>query len=209
MRHPDARILVFARCPRAGAVKTRMQPVLGRADTLKAYVQLLDRTQRLLAQQRQAPVEWWMAPNRYSALPSNWPQCVQIPGSLGQRMQHAVARHLPGRSSVLLIGTDSPDLHERHLARALDALADGHDACLIPAQDGGYCLLGLRQRAPTLFHGIAWGTAQVAQQTRARLRALRWHWHEQAPLADLDEARDWQAWSRRSLSNDPGAESRA
>ena len=67
-----------------------------------------------------------------------------------------------------------------------------HDAVLIPAEDGGYVLIGLRRYLPTVFEGITWSTPQVLAQTRERLRAAGASWTELAPLWDVDEPADWQ-----------------
>lgn len=61
---------------------------------------------------------------------------------------------------------------------------------LVPTEDGGYCLLGLRRYAPILFNDIPWGTELVLEQTRARLRELGWSWHELPERWDVDRPED-------------------
>ena len=56
------------------------------------------------------------------------------------------------------------------------AALNTHDAVLGPAADGGYVLIGVRRAVPVIFDGVAWGTDQVLQATRRRLRALGWTW---------------------------------
>jgi glycosyltransferase A (GT-A) superfamily protein (DUF2064 family) len=91
------------------------------------------------------------------------------------------------------VGTDCPALTLAHLQQAADALQT-HDAVLVPAEDGGYVLLGLRRPIPEVFVGVNWSTAQVLVQTRKRLRQASATWHELPMLWDVDEPADWQRW---------------
>ena len=110
----------------------------------------------------------------------------------GARMHAAtLAAHatLSGVGGTLLIGTDCPALTPALLREAAAALRE-HDATLIPAEDGGYVLIGLRQPEPIVFADIAWSTPAVAAQTRERFAALGWRWQELAPLWDVDHPAD-------------------
>jgi rSAM/selenodomain-associated transferase 1 len=93
---------------------------------------------------------------------------------LGARMHHAIAAELRGASAVVLIGTDSPTLPAVHLERAGTCLAAGEgDVVLGPAIDGGYYLIGARREVPELFApGIAWSTERVLTETLRRLHGL-------------------------------------
>jgi glycosyltransferase A (GT-A) superfamily protein (DUF2064 family) len=62
---------------------------------------------------------------------------------------------------------------------------------LIPADDGGYVLLGLNRSNMRLFSDIAWGGEQVLAATRERLSELRWRWLELPPLWDVDFPDDY------------------
>ena len=73
-----------------------------------------------------------------------------------------------GNGPALVIGTDCPALTPTHLRAAANALRDA-DVVLIPAEDGGYVLIGARAAHPQLFSGIAWGTHTVLPK---RVRAL-------------------------------------
>ena len=109
-------------------------------------------------------------------------------GDLGARMARAFARGLP-HGPVLMTGTDAPALDAAVLRNAAAALQTV-DAVFVPALDGGYALIGLRQPAPALFEGVAWSTAQVMAQTRTRLAAAGLRHVELAPLPDIDEPAD-------------------
>jgi glycosyltransferase A (GT-A) superfamily protein (DUF2064 family) len=102
-------------------------------------------------------------------------------------MAHAFAVH---GGPMLLIGTDCPALQTAHLVMAADLLHDGHDAVFIPAEDGGYVLVGLRQPQPRLFENIDWGSEQVMAQTRDRMAVLGLRWAEPLTLWDVDRPAD-------------------
>ena len=95
---------------------------------------------------------------------------------------------------LLLIGSDCPALQPAHLIAAASALlaeeGAGNDAVLIPADDGGYVLIGLRSPQPRLFAGVDWGSARVMAQTRQRLAELRLRWAELPALWDVDRPAD-------------------
>ena len=115
----------------------------------------------------------------------------QCDGDLGARMQHAAAAALAVTGRILIIGTDCPALTPAELRLAADRLDARHDAVLIPAEDGGYVLIGLKWWNPRLFSDIAWGSDQVLATTRARLAELRWRWHELPPSWDVDRPPDF------------------
>ena len=106
-------------------------------------------------------------------------------------MARAFERHLAQHGAALMIGTDAPSIDAAMLQQASDALSDA-DAVFIPALDGGYALIGLRRRAPTLFSGMAWSTATVMADTRERLRAAGLRHTELPAVADIDEPADLQ-----------------
>jgi glycosyltransferase A (GT-A) superfamily protein (DUF2064 family) len=90
---------------------------------------------------------------------------------------------------TLVIGTDCPVLEVAHLQQAAAALAT-HDAVLIPAEDGGYVLIGLRRAQPEVFADVAWGTPQVLATTRQRLRSAGLSLRELPALWDIDRPAD-------------------
>lgn len=112
----------------------------------------------------------------------------QTDGGLGERLA-AFAQRAP----VVLLGSDTPDLSEHHVADAIAALAT-HDVVIGPAQDGGYYLIGMRKPLPEIFTEIAWGTDQVLPET---LRRLECHGIKPAlleTLPDCDRPEDLKLW---------------
>jgi rSAM/selenodomain-associated transferase 1 len=141
----------------------------------------------------------WCAPDvshrRFRSIARHTPiTCQAQPeGDLGQRMQACAQQHFaqPNALTLLIMGTDCPVLSPGHLQAAARALLS-NDACLIPAEDGGYVLIGLKRWLPEVFERIEWSTARVMAQTRERLQEAGASWQELPALWDVDEAADWQ-----------------
>jgi rSAM/selenodomain-associated transferase 1 len=186
-------IAVFSKAPRAGETKTRLIPALGATGAARLQRRLCLRSLDLACRAAHGKVTLWAAPDhrqrffRAVQIQSGIELRSQTGSDLGERMSNAFVLHA---GPLLLIGTDCPALTEVHLEAAASALHDGHDAVFIPAEDGGYVLVGLRRPQPRLFEGIAWGSDKVMAQTRERLVALGLHWAEPAILWDVDRPED-------------------
>ncbi|MDN5938958.1 MAG: TIGR04282 family arsenosugar biosynthesis glycosyltransferase [Salinisphaera sp.] len=152
-----------------------------------------------------APVRLCCAPDThhcaFAALRRSYGVALQSQGAgdLGQRMQLALAQALRDCDFAVLVGADIPAPQPRHLHAALAALQAGADVVLGPACDGGYALIGLRRPAPRLFRALPWGSSAVLPATRARLQRLGLGWQELAPVADLDNHRDYLRAKRARL----------
>lgn len=200
MQLADARILIFAKAPQPGRVKTRLIPALGEEGACALHRRLLRHTVHQLCSAALAPVELWCAPDCdhpvFAELASVYPVALfsQEGGDLGQRMAHAAAQALGRASQVLLVGTDAPTLLPHHLQRALIAL-DEAEVVMIPAEDGGYVLLGLRDQVPGLFDKMPWGTDRVAELTRSRCADLGLVLTELEELWDIDRPEDLARYS--------------
>lgn len=188
-------VIVMAKAPVAGFAKTRLIPALGAEGAAALAARLLDAAVAQAA--AFGEMDLCCAPDtRHPAFQSHvgTPGIVlseQGEGDLGARMARAFERHLAQHSAALMIGTDAPSIDAAMLQRAAHALSDA-DAVFIPALDGGYALIGLRQPAPTLFSNMAWSTATVMAHTRERLQAAGLRHIELPAVADIDEPADLQ-----------------
>jgi rSAM/selenodomain-associated transferase 1 len=183
------RIVIFAKAPVAGRVKTRLIPALG-----------AEGAARLAAGMLAAAVEEALATGLVVELcgepdATEWHQprpglllTAQGQGGLGERLARAAERVLR-EDGILLVGADCPELDRIRLGRAAEALEE-HDSVLHPARDGGYALLGLRRFDRSIFEDIAWSTPRVAAQTIARIEKLGWSLHVGETLRDVDEPED-------------------
>lgn len=193
---PNARLLILAKAPVPGQVKTRLAGQLGRRGAAELYKKLLRRTLVIAQAARLCPIELWGAPDGRHGF---FIACRrddgvrlrrQCGGDLGRRMGHALNRTLAEGHSAVLIGGDCASLGEAELRETFRQLATGAEAVLGPAADGGYLLIGLNQPAPALFRGIAWGTPTVLAATRRRLRRADLHWAELPTGWDVDTPAD-------------------
>ena len=189
-----SRIVIFAKAPVPGKVKTRLIPALGAEGAAELAAQMLARTGSEALASGVGPVELCVDPEPQHAdwsghVPSDIELATQGAGDLGERLARAGRRVIEAGEKVLLIGTDCPELDARRLIAAA-ALLDDYDAVLHPTRDGGYALLGLRRFDANLFEGIAWSTSSVAMETIARIEALGWSLHVGDTLRDIDEPAD-------------------
>jgi rSAM/selenodomain-associated transferase 1 len=106
---------------------------------------------------------------------------------LGQRLAGGFADvfHL-GFDSVIAIGADSPTLPEEMVHEAFDSLADDKDVVVVPAEDDGYCLIGMRQPQPEIFQNIPWGSGGVMAATEAQAKTMGLSWIVGPPWYDVD-----------------------
>lgn len=188
-------ILIFAKAPTPGRVKTRLIPALGAEGAARLAHAMLLRTLAAAIESGVGPVELCADPDPADpawacvGLPNSIETSFQGDGDLGARMARAAARRLNAGEAVLLIGTDCVEMSAGLLAEAACRLA-GCDALIHPTRDGGYALLGLRRFAPGLFERIAWSTDAVARVTTDRIHALGWRLEVGLQLNDVDEAAD-------------------
>jgi uncharacterized protein len=207
-RPERVRIAVFARAPVAGAVKTRLAPLLGAEGAARLHRALVRRALET-ALRAEAEVELWCTPDAGDPFSTACARefgvrlCVQVGADLGERMGHAISAGGPGRAT-LLIGSDCPALDAQELLRAAAALAT-HDAVVIPAEDGGYVLVGLARPASAPFEAVDWGSGRVMAQTRVRLAAAGMRWRELAPSWDVDRPEDYARLQAQGLLAQIGA----
>lgn len=186
-------LAIFSKAPQAGLSKTRLIPALGPCAAARLQRRMTLSILKLARQFSPDKTTLWCAPDIqqrfFRALRR---QCQlnlrsQKGQDIGQRMHHAFTAH---GTPLLLVGSDCPALTLKHLETAANTLREGADAVFIPAEDGGYVLVGLRQPQPRLFEDIDWGSDQVMRQTRERLAECGLRWCELETLWDVDRPED-------------------
>ena len=192
-----AKFQVFARAPIPGQVKTRLSPPLSADDAVRLYVRMLERAATAVREAVErvpgAAGELWCTPDAGDpvlgriAAANGLRLRAQPHGDLGDRMRHALGGAVPGRA--ILIGSDLPVIDAGRLLAAVDALAD-HEVVIAPSDDGGYGLIGCRDRVPDCFDGIGWSTSAVMRETRHRLDGEGVRWTTIAPVWDVDTGAD-------------------
>lgn len=188
---------IFAKEPRPGQVKTRLCPPLSFAEAAQIHHLALQQTVTALAPLQ--PLLFYSGDITY--FQKNFPGIPLLPqgaGDLGERMAQALlAIHARGDDCALLVGSDAPDLPLPLIIAAYTALASAA-VVTIPAKDGGYVLIGERGHHPSLFHGVAWSTPAVLEQTRAICMAQQLSYAEIGSWEDVDNADDLLRLCRRA-----------
>jgi len=192
MPNASAAIAVLAKAPIPGLAKTRLIPSIGAHAAAVLQERLTERAVATACAADVGPVTLWCAPSidqsSFQDLAWRFPIVLkqQPDGDLGDRMLGAIAAN---NGQTIVIGTDCPALTPAHLRAAAAALDDA-DAVLIPAEDGGYVLIGARAVHLDLFSDIDWGTLSVLAQTRTRIAALGLKAVELPALWDVDTDAD-------------------
>ena len=199
-------LLVFAKAPQPGTVKTRLIPMLGAQGAAALHARLVKSTLAMASIAARSSLELHADAIdddflRHCAARYDARLVPQRGADLGERMSNAFADVFAReRTCAVLIGCDCPVLRGEHLRAAVRALQT-HDAVFSPAEDGGYVLIGLARHEPRLFEHIAWGSDRVMQQTRERLLKLGQSWLELATLWDIDRPADVERLDRMHGGN--------
>jgi rSAM/selenodomain-associated transferase 1 len=180
-------VIVFARAPLAGRVKTRLIPRLGAAGAARLQERLVCAALRTASGWR---VELHVT-KRHAFFRSLHVHCrMQRGHDLGSRMHHALRGALRRYRSAMLIGADCPGLTPADLRRAVRMLQAGADIVLAPAEDGGYALIAARRISPEVFAKVEWGGADVLAHTLANLKDSRLSHRLLRTVWDVDRPED-------------------
>jgi len=191
----DALIVVFAKAPVPGNVKTRLIPALGAEGAALLHAAL---TERALSTATASGMDVLLcaAPDADHAFFRACAEDFDVPlagqlanADLGARMLHALRQGLQQYQHVLIVGADCPSLTSHHLRAAARQLAS-HDVVIGPADDGGYVLIGAARTEPQMFDAIEWGAHDVLARQRDALRRASLDWCEMETLWDVDRPED-------------------
>lgn len=201
------RIAILAKAPVAGHAKTRLIPALGAQGAARLQRSFTRNAVRVASEAALGDVTLWCAPDAthrfFRALHrTTGIRCHDQPdGDLGARMLRASMPSSVAEAAqpVLIIGTDCPALRPHHLRAAATALEEV-DAVFIPAEDGGYVLVGVQRPQPGLFAGMTWSTDRVMAETRQRAASVALTIRELPTLWDVDTPADLRRLQALQLS---------
>jgi len=204
------KLLIFARVPELGRVKTRLEAELGRDRTLQIYQAMLhDLLVSVGPLSPDLDIEvMWTAEQEISGdtlrrFFNDLPVAKQAGAALGDRLAIAFAEraYFHNAEKILAIGVDDPTLSRSSINLAF-RLLDSCDWVIGPATDGGYYLIGCRAAAftPAAFRDIPWGTASVYRVTTDRIRAAGTTLAVLTQRRDIDVADDLREFASRSDS---------
>jgi len=201
---PAQRLLVFARLPERGQVKTRLAESIGEDSALAAYETMLrDLLASIGSPSPGTEIEILWAPTEAANGESlarafgNLPTAMQTGATLGDRLSMAFSERFffHATQKIIAIGVDDPTLSRTLIDHAF-ALLDSCEWISGPAEDGGYYLIGCRAAAfdPAIFDGIAWGTPSVFATTMMKIAG----WESTVAVLperwDIDVAEDWERY---------------
>ena len=209
------RVVVLAKAPIRGFVKTRLASVVGEDAALAVHRRL---TSHVLAELEMAvdlgavrgglEAEIRVTPDDAAPLARTWvPASIRITpqgtGDLGDRMRRAFDEAFAeGASFVVVVGTDCPGFTRRHPADAFAALGQA-DVVIGPATDGGFWLLGARAPTPELFRDVPWSTHAVLETTQRLARASGRTVALLETLSDIDTIEDLDRLRRDPRGHEP------
>ncbi|NOQ90040.1 MAG: DUF2064 domain-containing protein [Gammaproteobacteria bacterium] len=200
MMYDDTVILLYAKAPVAGTVNTRLIPDIGVNAATRLQHDLIHHRLSMLTQAELCAVRLMCAPDDqdecFLRCEQQYPVVLeqQVGNDLGERMFNGVVKALQSYKYCIVIGSDAPSLDEIMIKRAIDTLHTGAQVVLVPAEDGGYVLLGLQQSCDFLFKDIAWGSADVLQQSIDKLKENNISYQQLAPCWDIDCLQDYQRY---------------
>jgi uncharacterized protein len=200
-----ALLIIFAKEPRPGQVKTRLSPPLSpeaAAQLYHRFIQdILDEMARVPGVRLAVAFSPPTAQDFFSRLaPPGTNLFPQEGADLGERMARAFARSFAaGFGPVLLRGSDVPDLPAAVVSEAQAVLASGQAQVVLgPATDGGYHLVGLTEPQPALFQGPVWSSSTVLTDTQRLARQLGLRVHLLPPWPDIDTYDDLRTFLHRA-----------
>jgi len=163
-------LIIFAKAPVPGQVKTRLRPQYSPERAAIIHQQLLEFTVSNLCRLTDVDVQLHCAPDqshhffKYLCAQYKIKLNQQSDGDLGEKMSNALFNALLDYQSVILIGADVPAIDANYINTAFESLKT-NPTVIAPAEDGGYVLVGLTKPQPTMFDHIEWGSHKVLQQT--------------------------------------------
>lgn len=192
------KLVVFAKVPQRGSVKTRLASSIGEEAALAFYVECLGGVLDAVTGNANWDVEIAITPDQRGARTffGRWNVSLssQGEGNLGNRLMRFLGGAKPG-TPVIIIGSDIPDITADHIQGAVDQLS--HAALAIgPSPDGGFWLVGASRAPPSdLFSGVRWSTRWALADTLAKIDEALVSRLEM--LEDVDDEESWRRYEAR------------
>lgn len=184
-------LIIFARQPELGKVKTRLAATIGEEAALTIYKKLLAHTRAISEPLACDKYIFYTGEKADGAFwPDDYFLCRQATVDLGGRMKTAFAQLFnKGYHRICIIGSDCFELTTAIINNAFLHLRQ-QDVVVGPAKDGGYYLLGISNGPKAIFDGIEWSTARVLAQTKEKLALYGYRYSLLPLLGDVDTAAD-------------------
>ncbi|EOQ98408.1 transferase 1, rSAM/selenodomain-associated [Leptospira wolbachii serovar Codice str. CDC] len=190
------KLIIFAKQPKLGKVKTRLAASIGEEKTLKVYYELLAITKFVTSTIEVDRIVFWdhLMDGSSKEFEFGYRNEIQETGDLGFKMEIAFQKEFQsGAKKIIIIGTDCPFLTKEILQNAFAAL-DHSDFVLGPALDGGYYLLGMKEFSSFVFKSIPWSTEDVLSLTINSIEKNNKTVTLLDSLCDIDDIDDLKFW---------------
>ena len=192
--HPNRTLVIMAKAPKPGMVKTRLTQNLPSPAVTALYRCLLEDTLALARSLTSVEVAVMCPASDQDELAHLLGNTVRVVAQKGQGLaaglisvfQHFTAA---GRQHVIAFNSDSPHLAPSVLDSAFEILAT-HDVVVGPTHDGGYYLVGAKAAYPALFEGDGMGTGSALDRLLTRTKVLELSTGFTEPFYDIDVASD-------------------
>ena len=191
---PRRTLVIMAKAPRPGVVKTRLNQSLPTEAVIALYRCLLQDTVRLAMSLSRVEVAAMCRPSEEEELSELVGRQVKIVAQTGEGLAAGLTSVFQyftegGLREVVAFNSDSPHLAPSVLLNAFDILGD-HDVVIGPTHDGGYYLVGAKASCPTLFENDGLGTHSALERLLSRTKALKLSTAFTTPFYDIDVAED-------------------
>lgn len=190
----DCLIIQFAKFPRLGAVKTRLQPALGQQGCYQLHIKLVNHVNGVL---QTVSADHMLFLDQLGSLPAidniaiHTPIMLQQGEDLGARMENAMAWGLKHYQKVIIVGSDCPAITGQHYSEVMAGL-ENNDHVFVPAEDGGYVLIGAKKVFTPIYNKMPWGTEQVMEKTLQKLHESGEIFLLLDNLWDVDRQQDYE-----------------
>lgn len=200
MIYDDTVILLYAKAPVEGTVNTRLIPDIGVQAATRLQDDLIKQRLSMLEKAALCTVYLMCAPDCrhecFTRCEQTFPVTLleQSGQDLGERIYNGIRYALSRFKYCIVIGTDAPALDENMIRQAIDVLHADNEVVFVPAEDGGYVLVGMQCPYDFLFQRITWGSSEVMQQSRNALDLRNVPYAELATCWDIDRLDDYQRY---------------
>lgn len=196
-------MMVFAKAPNPGAVKTRLAKELGNKNAATIYKKLLYDYLKKMTRIPGIVIQLWCYPDTRHPF---FIKCArdfdvvlmrQSGFDLGRRMFYAFRKNTRhGTGVMILTGTDIPAIEINDINRCIQQLRKQSDVVLIPTIDGGYGLIAMKKSLPVVFNNMLWSTNKVLEHTLQRLKRKRLKVYLLEHRRDIDDRHDYRQYLR-------------
>lgn len=209
IKYPDCAILVFSKAPVVGQVNTRLVPYITAEQAASLHEELTHDRLRMCTTADLCDVELWCSPDTRHPFFFDCRQRygvqlqTQNGNDLGERMSAALQTMLGRYKKIIIIGTDAPALDIDTIDAVVNQL-EHSDIVLVPAEDGGYVLLGASKHHQDLLVDVPWGTEGVLASTVRNIERLGLSYSLLGECWDVDRPEDLERYKSWLVTTSSG-----